>query len=524
MQPQFHHASTLTPTTIPASADLLVIGVWAAEKSARAEGQDAVLSTEQQQALQPWDDALGGVLFSFLKAEGWRGDAGQTATLHTHNKISSARIAVVGLGSASSPTLNGMRKFGGKAVRLAQSVKAAHVVVVVPIISGDHVTAATQSFLEGAALANYRFDKYMTSSKAAQFDVKEVTLIQNNVAVEALSAITTAAQAVSTGVAWARNLVNEPPATLTPVRFAEEAQSVAQAYGLNIDVLNETRLEQERMGLLLAVAKAARPYTPPRVIKLTYTPESSKNADNATVPHIALVGKGLTFDSGGLDLKPADGMLGMKIDMGGAAAVLGAMAAIAQIKPNVRVTGYLGCVENGIGGNAYHPGDVLTSRKGLTVEINNTDAEGRLVLADCIDYAITTDKPDYLVDLATLTGACMIALGPTTSGLFSTDDAMANGLYEAGKRSGEDFWRMPLNEDLFGQLKSSIADMKNTGERYGGAITAALFLKQFVDGRVAWTHLDIAGPVSTEKDGEYNGKGGTGFGVRTLVDWVRSLA
>ena len=189
-------------------------------------------------------------------------------------------------------------------------------------------------------------------------------------------------------------------------------------------------------------------------------------------------------------------------------------------KPRVAVTGYLGCVENGIGGNAYHPGDIITSRKGLTVEINNTDAEGRLVLADCIDLALTEEKPDVLIDLATLTGACMVALGPTTAGVFSDDDELAEDIRTIGKRAGEDFWRLPLNEVLFEQLKSNIADMKNTGIRYGGAITAALFLKQFVDGRCTWAHLDIAGPADTDREWDYVQKGGVGFGVRTLVGLI----
>jgi leucyl aminopeptidase len=262
------------------------------------------------------------------------------------------------------------------------------------------------------------------------------------------------------------------------------------------------------------VAKAAAPYTPPRVVRLEYRPRGKAKK------HIVLVGKGLTFDTGGLDIKPPDGMLDMKVDMSGAAAVLGAMVALGRIRPDVAVTGYLGCVENGIGGNAYHPGDILTSRKGLTVEINNTDAEGRLVLGDCIDLAITEQKPDLLIDLATLTGACMIALGPNTAGVFTDDDALAEDIKTIGRRNGEDFWRLPLNDDLFGQLKSPIADMKNTGSRHGGAITAALFLKQFVDGRTAWAHIDIAGPAATDKDGDYTPRGGVGFGVRTLVGLI----
>jgi leucyl aminopeptidase len=317
--------------------------------------------------------------------------------------------------------------------------------------------------------------------------------------------------AIAEGVCLARDLVNEPPASLTPVEFATRAVATGKKTGFKVSVLDEKGIAREKMGLLMAVAKAALPYTPPRVVRLEYRPKGKARK------HICLVGKGLTFDSGGLDIKPADGMLDMKIDMSGAAAVLGAMSAIARIKPDVAVTGYLGCVENGIGGNAYHPGDILTSRKGLTIEINNTDAEGRLVLADVIDLALEKDKPDLLIDLATLTGACMVALGPTTAGVFTDDDALAADIQTIGKRCGEDFWRLPLNDDLMGQLKSPIADSKNTGTRMGGAITAALFLKMFVDGRATWAHIDLAGPASSEKETEYLARGGTGFGVRTLV-------
>jgi leucyl aminopeptidase len=362
-------------------------------------------------------------------------------------------------------------------------------------------------------LAHYRFDKYLTKDKEARA-LEEVELSAGAAVRRGAEDALGYARVVSEGVCMARDLVNEPAGVLTPVEFAKRAQDAGKRAGFKVSVLDEKAIEKERMGLLLGVAAAASPYHPPRVVRLEYRPKKKAKK------HIALVGKGLTFDTGGLDIKPADGMLDMKVDMSGAAAVLGAMFAIAQLAPKVAVTGYLGCVENGIGGNAYHPGDVLVSRKGLTVEINNTDAEGRLVLADVIDWAITEDEPDLLVDLATLTGACMVALGPTTAGVFSTDDELADEIRRTGARMGEDFWRLPLNDELLSQLKSNIADMKNTGLRFGGAITAALFLKQFVADRTRWAHLDIAGPADTDKDWDYIPRGGVGFGVRTLVGLV----
>lgn len=234
-----------------------------------------------------------------------------------------------------------------------------------------------------------------------------------------------------------------------------------------------------------------------------------------------LVGKGVTFDTGGLDLKPSNAMGDMKVDMSGAAAALGTMLAIAKLKPHVNVTAYMPCVENGIGAHAYHPGDVIRSRKGISVEINNTDAEGRLILADALDYGQSRDNPDTVIDLATLTGAIIVALGPTMAGLFANNDKLAQQLIACGKKAGEEFWRMPLNEELSANLKSGIADIRQIGDRpQGGSILGALFLKKFVRDNVEWAHLDIAGPATTEKDHPYNPLGGTGFAVRTLVKYL----
>ncbi len=457
------------------------------------------------------DAALDGLLSELAAAEGFTGGSGQTLSIHTHGKLPATRVLLVGLGAADKAGPDAFRRFAGTVVRAAERCKAKKAIIVVPEDGAVRLEGRVQAAAEGALLASYRFDKYLTKDRSAP----SLTEIELALPTRAhVDASLTRARAVADGVCLARDLVNEPAGALTPVEFARRAVDAGRASGIKVAVLDEKAIARERMGMLLAVAKAASPYTPPRVVRLEYRPKKK------AAKHIVLVGKGLTFDSGGLDIKPADGMLDMKVDMSGAAAVLGAMVAIGRIRPDVAVTGYLGCVENGIGGNAYHPGDILKSRKGLTVEINNTDAEGRLVLGDCIDLAITEQKPDLLIDLATLTGACMVALGPSTAGLFTDDDALAEDIKTIGKRSGEDFWRLPLNDDLFGQLKSPIADMKNTGLRYGGAITAALFLKQFVDKRTTWAHLDIAGPATTDKDADYMVKGGAGFGVRTLVGLI----
>jgi leucyl aminopeptidase len=472
------------------------------------------------------DGALTGLLSEVARAEGFTGAAGQQLLVHTHGKIAAARVLLVGLGNAEKMGPVSLRRFAGSVVKCAEKVKAKKAVLVLGDEDGVRLEARVLSAAEGALLAAYRFDKYLTKDKPQpSLELLEIALSAR----VKIDDVLARARAVAEGVFLARDLVNEPAGSLTPVEFARRAVVAGRAAGFKVVVLDERGIAKERMGMVLAVAKAATPYTPPRVVRLEYRPAPGKGGKDGkggkkAKKHVVLVGKGLTFDCGGLDIKPADGMLDMKVDMSGAAAVLGAMVAVARIKPDVAVTGYLGCVENGIGGNAYHPGDILTSRKGLTVEVNNTDAEGRLVLGDCIDLAITEQKPDLLIDLATLTGACMVALGPSTAAVFTDDDALAEDIKRIGKRNGEDFWRLPLNDDLFGQLKSPIADMKNTGLRYGGAITAALFLKQFVDPGTGWAHLDIAGPAFTDKPHGYTPKGGTGVAVRTLVQIVEDVA
>jgi len=493
----------------------LVVGVFQAKPTSGASKAPAKSTPKpvDSEALTTLDDALDGVLRKALAEVSFAGEADTVYTLHTHGKLPARFLTVVGMGAADDVTVDNYRRLGGIAVKEATKAKSAKVAVVTPEGGGHGGANDVGAIAEGARLADYRFDRYL-QPKDGEVRITNLQVLTSEAKTARAKGAVARGEAVASGVCLARDLVNETPMALTPEQFAKEARKVGKTTGLTVSVMGEKELAKENMNMMLAVAKAATPYTPPRLVRLAYKPK--KKAKKT----ITLVGKGLTFDSGGLDLKPAAGMLEMKIDMGGAAAVLGAMLAIGQLKPDVAVTAYLGCVENGIGGNAYHPGDVLTSRKGITVEVNNTDAEGRLVLGDCIDYALTKDKPDVLVDLATLTGACMVALGPSTAGLFSDDDELVADLISSGERAGEDLWRMPLNRDLEGQLKSPIADTKNTGERMGGAITAALFLNKFVDGRARWAHLDIAGPTTNGKDHPYTPKGAAGFAVRTLVGWV----
>ncbi|HMF41906.1 MAG TPA: leucyl aminopeptidase, partial [Polyangia bacterium] len=323
------------------------------------------------------------------------------------------------------------------------------------------------------------------------------------------------ARATSTAraVARARDLVNEPAGVMTPTALADTAAGWARSAGVSVEVLDRAGCAALGMGLFLAVAQGST--QEPRFIHLAWTPPGARR-------RVVVIGKGITFDSGGLSLKTNEGMLDMKTDMAGAAAVLAAVVAAAEEKLGVEVHALAACTENMPSGNAYKLGDVIRSLDGKTVEINNTDAEGRLTLADALSFGLRL-KPDAMLDFATLTGACMVALGPNTAGVMSNDDALAGELLAAAQRAGEEMWRLPLPPRLTEQLKSEIADFKNTGERWGGALTAGLFLKEFV-GSVPWVHVDIAGPSSAAKEYGHVNKGGTGFAAAAILEFLRRAA
>jgi leucyl aminopeptidase len=319
--------------------------------------------------------------------------------------------------------------------------------------------------------------------------------------------------AVGEGVCLARDLANTPPSHLTASRFAEVAADTAQRVGLKADVLDEEAIAELGLGGLLGVNAGS--VQPPRVVKLTYEPRNAKGS-------VGLVGKGVMYDSGGISLKPTDGShVNMKMDMSGAAAVLGAMSALPVLKPKAKVVGWMLCTDNMPSGSALKLGDVLTIRNGTTVEVQNTDAEGRLLLADGLCLAVE-EGVDAVVDIATLTGACMTALGPKIAGLFGNDDEWVAQVSEASTRADEPTWRLPLPEDYRKLLESNVADLRNVGGPYGGAITAALFLQTFV-GTTPWAHLDIAGPMNVDADDGWLTRGATAFGTRTLVELVEGF-
>lgn len=424
--------------------------------------------------------------------------AGEFGNLHITN-----RLILIGLGDKNKITNDLYRHFGGLIFKSIVNKNIERIGIYSPL------DFSIKSVCEGIKLAQYKFDKYLTQKtnlKALDF----IFFIQSLNFKGEISFANTVTKAVY----LSRNMVNEGPSVLKPQKICNLVKKAIKNTTLEIKVFNEHFLLENKFGLFLAVAQGSLISIPPRLIKLQYKPITN------STKHIVMIGKGVTFDSGGLNIKASDGMLHMKTDMAGAAAVLSVMRAVEELKPNVTVTGYMACVENSVSPTAYCPGDILISRKGLTVEVVNTDAEGRLILADVMNFAQEFDKPDVIIDIATLTGACPIALGLECAGLFSNSDELSAKVIRASIASAERVWRLPLDLELYGDLKSSIADLKNCGGRYGGAITAALFLEKFVNPGILWAHLDIAGPARNDKDHSYIPVGGTGFIVRTLIELI----
>ncbi len=416
------------------------------------------------------------------------------------------------IGVAEDATAEGWRRLGGRVRKLADGTRAKTVAVCL----GSRKSAAGHvlPLVEGFRLAGYSFAKYKSKRDDDARGPRTLTIAGNAVATDrAAKAALGEALAVCDATCLARDLVNETPSVKTPRFLATQARRIVRGTSLTCEVWTEARLEKERMRGILAVSKGS--VEPGRLIKITYKPRGKAKGK------VAVVGKGITFDSGGLSLKPGKAMETMKLDMSGAAAVLGLMKALAVVKPAVEVTGYIAAAENMPSGTAQKPGDVIEFRNGTTAEVLNTDAEGRLVLADALCLAAES-KPDCMIDLATLTGACMVALGTRVAGIMGNDDELADRLIEHGRSAGESLWRLPLVEDYAADIRSKVADIKNIGAPYGGTITAALFLRHFV-GEVKWAHLDIAGPAFTDGAGAYQTAGGSGFGVRTLVSYIKSL-
>ena len=474
------------------SGDGLAIGLF----------EDQVVLTGQLAAL---DAKLSGLITEVIAEAEFKGKPGNSLAVRVTG-CGFKKLMLLGLGKNDDGLkLETVRKAAGKIAKMARREKCKTFGVSLPVVKSDEAATAS-AIAEGIELALYK-DVRFKSEKDESTVVEAVHLIGfagQDAAIET-------AHIICSGVLLARALVAAPANVVTPVTMAEMAQGLAKDYGLELKILEQADCEALNMGAFLGVSQASD--IPPKFIHLIYKPTGTPRKK------VAIVGKGVTFDSGGLNLKVgASSIEMMKTDMGGAGATFGAAKAIAQLKPDVEVHFISAVAENMISGKAMRPGDILTASNGKTIEINNTDAEGRLTLADALVYA---DKLglDAIVDLATLTGACVVALGNDIAGLWSPNDEFAKTLLAAAEASGEKLWQMPFEESYFESMKSPIADMKNTGARTGGAISAAVFLKQYVKD-TTWAHMDVAGPVWTDKDKDYSPIGATGYGVRLLVDWV----
>lgn len=367
-----------------------------------------------------------------------------------------------------------------------------------------------QTFVEGIGYGVYNFSKYKTAQKNSP--LKLVNLVYKNI--DSLKSAINFATLLMSGVYFARELANEPANVINPVTFCERVRDALNETGCEIIEYNENNLKEMNAGGILAVGLGSD--TPPRLLKVVYNPESRDYKS------ISFVGKGVTFDSGGISIKPATNMGWMKADMSGAAVVAGIMLAVSKLKLPVKVTGFMPLAENMLSGRAMRPGDIITTASGKTVEIDNTDAEGRLILADALYFA-SQEKPAYLIDLATLTGSVAVALGDFVAGLMTKDDKLAKLIYSSGAKTFERFWQLPLWDDYAPQLKSDVADLKNIGGKWGGAITAGKFLENFVDPELKWAHLDIAGPSMANTINNYSKPFMNGFGVRTMVNFLNDL-
>ncbi len=479
-------------------AALAVVGVWGGELS------------EEGQRL---DRKHRNLLSSMIEDLHFKGEFGETLLVplgRLYGETQSREFALLfGLGKKRGTSLETVRKAGAKLVQAVRKLGFREAVTETFLSEKFGKKDASYALAEGALLGGYTWSKYKSAGSPGK-RAERLRLWLARSARQSVDRAETIAEAVN----YARDLVNEPPNVLTPAELAMRVQAMAQEVGLDVEIWDEAQIKQAGMGAFYGVAQGSA--NPPRFIQLTYKPQ------NPASKVLALVGKGLTFDTGGYSLKPSEGQITMKCDMAGAAAVLGAMRAIARLKPELEVRAYVAAAENMISGSAYRVSDLLRSLSGRTIEVLNTDAEGRLTLADAITFA-DWQGADAIVELSTLTGACVVALGEKIAGLFANNPRLGREVQEAAERAGEKVWPMPMEEEYLEALKSSTADLKNTHgrSRSAGAIHAALFLGEFTEKPLV--HLDIAGPAYTEKDHDLGPAGGTGFGVRTLIELAQAL-
>ena len=479
------------------TCDALIVGATHVDKD--KEGIAFCPSTKEV------DQALDGLITSMYANGEFKGNVGETVQIYTMGKLAARRVIVVGLGVAEKLQAHTWRRASGIAVRFAQS-KGAHQVA---LALGENNANELQAIVEGALLGVYGFKKYKSGQNNGQ-KVEGLTFLNREAGNQEWQAALKRGTIMAEANNFARDLVNEQPAVLTPSELANRARAMAEHVGLECTIFEPAQLEAFGMGGLLAVGQGSA--TPPRLILLRYRGAPESNTE------LALVGKGITFDTGGISIKPAAGMESMKGDMGGGAAVIGAMQIIAELKPRINVLGLVPSAENMPDGAAYRPGDILRLMNGKTIEIVNTDAEGRLALADALSYAVK-EGCSPIIDIATLTGACVVALGGKRGGLFCNNNELRDQLMAAGEVAGEKLWPLPIDEEYQENIESHVADIRQNGGRMGGAINAAKVLEHFV-GDAAWAHLDIAGTEFVEEKHPFMEKGATGFGARALAEMV----
>lgn len=464
-------------------------------------------------ALRALDTALGGLIRSYLDSGDLSGKAGETVSVPTAG-VAAGRVVFVGLGSDREVDSEALRRAGGRALRALERAKAKRAALLVPSLRRVGAARVGQALSEGLILGAYRFDKYKTIDEPRETLAACMLIPADERQRLAIRKGAQAGESIAQSTNLARDLSNEPGSVHTPAWMAAQARKLGRELDLRVSVLGEPELRKEKMGAILAVGRGSA--HPPRLIVLEYGPKKASKRR----PTIALVGKGITFDSGGISIKPAASMNEMKHDMSGGAAVIGAMRAIALLKLPLRVVGIVAAAQNMPDGEAYLPGDVVTSASGKTIEVLNTDAEGRVVLADALHYA-SRFSPSATIDLATLTGACVVALGSVCCGVMGNDEKLIAKVRAAGERTHERAWPLPLWEEHKKQVKGNVGDVKNTAGREAGTSTAGAFLSHFVD-ETPWAHLDIAGTAWTSKDDAYCVKGATGFGVRLLVELLQT--
>ena len=464
------------------------------------------------------DQALDGAISLLIVDGEIKGKQGELTLLHTMGKIGPARVLVAGLGKQDDFDADVARRVSSEALRflrrrgICEAVTVAHGAGAGGLSPQD----AGRAVAEGSLLGLYRFDRYHTNGETADSEFTQLTIAERDEErAQAIRGGVAQGRAMAEATMIARNMVNEPANAMTPSAMAETARRVAEEHGLGFEVMDNADMKERGMGAFIGVAQGSD--EPAKLIILTYEGDPANPENN-----LGLIGKGITFDTGGISLKPAANMEAMKGDMAGGASVIAAMQIIAQLKPCINVTGMVAATENMPGGSAQRPGDVVRAMNGKTIEVINTDAEGRLVLADALCLA-REQGITRLVDIATLTGAMVTTLGKACTGVMGNDDALINDVIKAGKQTGEKFWQLPLFDEYKELIRSDVADMKNTGGRQAGSITAALLLQEFVDG-AAWAHLDIAGTSTSEKASGYLVKGATGAPARTLAQLAMNLA